>query len=132
MNDIDERVKGHYGWSGTMETIEAEIRGKGIDPAKVTVDELAPIDNYHWNRLAGTLVLARAVGIRAGESVLDVGGGIGGPARQLAHRYGATITVLDLVPDYCAVGETLTVWTNLEDRDHGRLLTSPGRDRRGG
>ena len=60
MNEIDERVSRHYGWSGLMETIEEEIRRNGIDPTQVTVDELAPVDNYHWHRLAGTLALARA------------------------------------------------------------------------
>ena len=116
MNEIDERVNRHYGWSGLMETIEEEIHRNGIDPTRVTVDELAPVDNYHWHRLAGTLALARVAAITADDSVLDVGGGIGGPARQLAHRYGCHVTVLDLTAEYCAVGETLTAWTNLEDQ----------------
>ena len=116
MNEIDERVNRHYGWSGLMETIEAEIRRNGIDPARVTVDELAPVDNYHWHRLAGTLALARVAAISTADRVLDVGGGIGGPARQLALRYGCRVTVLDLTAEYCAVGETLTAWTELEDK----------------
>ena len=82
----------------------------------MTVDDLAPVDNYHWHRLAGTLALARAAAISAADNVLDVGGGIGGPARQLAHRYGCRVTVLDLTAEYCAVGETLTAWTNLADQ----------------
>jgi SAM-dependent methyltransferase len=116
MNEIDERVNRHYGWSGLMETIDKEVRAKGIDPTRVTVDELAPVDNYHWHRLAGTLALARVAAITAEDSVLDVGGGIGGPARQLAHRYDCKVTVLDLTAEYCAVGETLTAWTKLEDK----------------
>ena len=116
MSGIDERVNRHYGWSGLMATIEEEIRRKGIDPARVTVDELAPVDNYHWHRLAGTLALARAAAISAADSVLDVGGGIGGPARQLAHRHGCRVTVLDLTAEYCAVGQALTAWTTLEDK----------------
>ena len=116
MSKIDDRVNRHYGWSGLMETIEAEIRRNGIDPSQVTIDELAPVDNYHWHRLAGTLALARATGISAADRVVDVGGGIGGPARQLAHRYGCHVTVVDLTAEYCAVGETLTAWTKLDER----------------
>jgi ubiquinone/menaquinone biosynthesis C-methylase UbiE len=116
MDEIDERVNRHYGWSGLMETIEAEIRRNEIEPTQVTVDELAPVDNYHWHRLAGTLALARAAEITDVDRVLDVGGGIGGPARQLAHRYGCRVTVLDLTDEYCAVGQTLTAWTKLEDK----------------
>lgn len=115
-DDIDQSISGHYGWSGLMERIEQELRQHGIDPRHVTVDQLAPIDNYHWYRLAGTLALARAATITSADRVLDVGGGIGGPARQLAQRFGCHVDVLDLTPAYCAVGETLTAWTRLTDR----------------
>jgi SAM-dependent methyltransferase len=115
MNDVDQRISDHYGWSGLMDAIEQELRQNGIDPEHVTVAQLAPIDNYHANRLAGTLALVRAAGITATDRVLDVGGGIGGPARQLAHRVGCEVTVLDLTAEYCAVGETLSAWTNLAD-----------------
>jgi ubiquinone/menaquinone biosynthesis C-methylase UbiE len=114
--DTEERIAGHYGWSGLMERIEEEIRQHGINPQQVTVDQLAPVDNYHWHRLAGTLALARLAAITETDRVLDVGGGIGGPARQLAQRFGCQVTVLDLTQDYCAVGETLTTWTRLTDR----------------
>lgn len=115
-DEIDQSVSGHYGWSGLMERIEQELRQHSIDPHRVTVDQLAPVDNYHWHRLAGTLALARLTAITGAERVLDVGGGIGGPARQLAQRFGCNVTVLDLTPAYCAIGETLTTWTHLTDR----------------
>jgi len=115
MNHVDERISSHYGWSGLMEAIDGELRRNGIDPQRVTIDQLAPVDNYHAYRLAGTLALARAAGITSADRVLDLGGGIGGPARQLAHRFGCRVTVLDLTAEYCAVGQTLTEWTDLTD-----------------
>ncbi len=114
--ETEGRISGHYGWSGLMERIEQEVRQHGLDPQRVTVDQLAPVDNYHWHRLAGTLALARLATITGADRVLDVGGGIGGPARQLASRFGCPVTVLDLTPAYCSVGETLTTWTRLTDR----------------
>jgi ubiquinone/menaquinone biosynthesis C-methylase UbiE len=116
MNEVDERISGHYGWPGLMDAIEKELRRNGIEPQDVTVAQLAPLDNYHAFRLAGTIALATATGISAADRVLDVGGGIGGPARQLADRFGCNVTVVDLTADYCAVGETLTTWTRLTDR----------------
>ena len=127
-DELDERVSSHYGWSGLQETIEQEMRRKGVDPEHVTVAQLAPVDNYHWHRLAGTLALARAAEITAADRVLDVGGGIGGPARQLAHRIGCHVTVLDLTAEYCAVGERLTAWTHLADKVsfvHANALDMP-------
>lgn len=116
LEETEGRISGHYGWSGLMERIEEELRHNGIDPRQVTVDQLAPVDNYHWRRLAGTLALARLAAITPADHVLDVGGGIGGPARQLAQRFGCQVTVLDLTEEYCSVGETITTWTHLTDR----------------
>ena len=131
LEEIERSVSDHYGWSGLKETIEAEIRRNGIEPQQVTVAQLAPVDNYHWLRLAGTLALADAAAITGTERVLDVGGGIGGPARQLASRSGCHVTVLDVTPEYCVVGETLTGWTGLTERVkfvHGSALEMPFRD----
>ena len=114
--EIDGRISGHYGWLGLMDSIEQEVRRNGIDPQHVTVDQLAPVDNFHMFRLAGTLALARVAAITRDDRVLDVGGGPGGPARQLAQRFGCEVTVLDLTPEYCAIGETLTTWTHLTQR----------------
>ena len=128
---LDDRISSHYGWSGLQETIEQELRSKGIEPEHVTVAQLAPVDNYHWHRLAGTLALARAAEITATDRVLDVGGGIGGPARQLAQRIGCHVTVLDLTAEYCAVGERLTAWTHLTDKVsfvHANALDMPFAD----
>ena len=43
-DELDERVSTHYGWSGLQETIEQEMRRKGVDPEHVTVAQLAPVD----------------------------------------------------------------------------------------
>lgn len=126
--EIQRSVSDHYGWSGLMATIEEEIRRHGINPREVTVAQLAPVDNYHWLRLAGTLALADAAAITNTERVLDVGGGIGGPARQLATRVGCHVTVLDVTREYCTVGETLTEWTGLTEQVtfvHGSALDMP-------
>ena len=116
MTDLDALVGGHYGWPGLMDAIEKELRQHGIDPEHVTVDQLAPVDNYHAFRLAGTIALARAAGISGIDHVLDVGGGIGGPGRQLASRFGCRVDVLDVTAEYCSVGSRLTAWTHLTDQ----------------
>ena len=116
MTDLDALVGGHYGWPGLMDAIEKELRQHGIDPEHVTVDQLAPVDNYHAFRLAGTIALARAAGISGIDHVLDVGGGIGGPGRQLASRFGCRVDVLDVTAEYCSVGSRLTAWTHLTEQ----------------
>src|SRR3970282_2307832 len=61
-------------------------------------------------------------------SVLDVGGGLGGPARTLARETGCRVTVLDLTEEYCRVGADLTRRTGLGDQvrcQHGNALALP-------
>ena len=71
--------------------------------------------------LEATHELARLAGVAAGMKVLDLGGGIGGPARVLASAYGADVTVLDLTPEFCRTGEALTRRVGLDDRIRFRV-----------
>ncbi len=52
----------------------------------------------------------------AGERILDIGGGIGGPARWIAARFGCHVTSLDLTPEFCRAAEELNAATDLSDR----------------
>lgn len=112
----ENAVSAHYGAWSLTNTIEKTLREEGVDPEQVTVEQLAPLDNFHSFGIAGTLELGRRAYIASDENVLDVGGGVGGPARMLASQYGCHVTVLDLTPEFCEAGETLTRWTKLADR----------------
>jgi len=89
------------------------IRAAGMDSEALTADDLAPVDQFHTGGKAATLELARLAGVRAGQTVLDVGGGLGGPARTLAGEFGCAVSVVDLTAEYCHVGAMLTARTGL-------------------
>lgn len=127
-NPTETLVTSHYSSGNFIGTIERVLRDAGIDPTHVTVEQLAPIDNFHTFGHAGTRELAHLAGVTAGQRVLDVGGGVGGPARFLAQEYGCHVTVLDLTEEFCRAGEVLTTWTHLADRVtfvHGNALDTP-------
>ncbi len=88
----------------------------GLDEHKLDIDDLAALDEFHAQGRAGTIALARLASLQPGERVLDVGSGIGGPARFLAARRGVTVTALDATERFCQVAEILTRGTGLEDR----------------
>ncbi|MCA8977598.1 MAG: methyltransferase domain-containing protein, partial [Planctomycetes bacterium] len=71
---------------------------------------------FHLGGADETMTMARLAGIGAEHRVLDVGGGIGGPARMLAQHLGCDVTVLDLCAEYCDVGRGLTRRAGLGDR----------------
>ncbi len=84
------------------------LRVAGKNLSALTLDDLAAVDQNHSGGKAATLALAQAAGAKAGERVLDIGGGIGGPARVLAHLFGCQVIVLDPIEDFCRAGASLS------------------------
>lgn len=109
-------VAAHYSREGLLATIEGALRAIGKDPSHLQVEDIAPIDQFHSRGYPATLELASMAGLKQSDRVLDVGGGLGGPARVIATIHGCDVTVLDLTPEFCAVGETITEWMKLENR----------------
>jgi SAM-dependent methyltransferase len=123
-----QALDAHYGRPDLWQAILAGLRAAGKDPEALTPDDLAPVDEFHTRGRQATLELADLVGIRRDERVLDVGGGLGGPARTLARAFGCHVTILDLTEEYCRVGEELTRRAGLADRlrfRHGDALHMP-------
>lgn len=115
-----EAVAEHYGSAGIAERVLAALReAKGPD-MPVTPDYLAPFDHFHGRGLVATQEIAAQLALQPGERVLDIGSGIGGPARWFAATYGVHVTGVDLTPEFCAAAEALNAATGLAD--HVRIL----------
>jgi SAM-dependent methyltransferase len=85
-------------------------------------------DQLHTLGPLATSALAELAGIAAGERVLDVGCGIGGPARHLASM-GAVVTGIDLTPAFCAAARTLNERAGVDiDIRQGSALALPWDD----
>jgi SAM-dependent methyltransferase len=111
-----DAVSAHYTVGDLGDTILASLRAAGRDPDALQVEDLAPLDQFHAGGADATRALIRRAGLQRGLRVLDVGGGLGGPARLIAHESGCTVTVLDLSEESCRVGEWLTARVGLADR----------------
>ncbi len=74
------------------------------------------MDEFHALGRPATIALAQLASVTAGDHILDVGAGIGGPARFLAARYGARVTALDATSRFLRIAEALTAATGLADR----------------
>ena len=117
MSEVDARiVEAYWGREDLAEAILAALAARGVDLDALTVDQLAPLDQFHGGGKPVTGRLARLAGIAPGTRVLDVGGGFGGPARTLAVEFGALVTSLDLTPSYVRAARMLTVRMRLADR----------------
>lgn len=103
--------------------------GKNVDA--LTVDDLAATDQFHGGGKDATLRLARLASLEPGTRVLDVGGGLGGPARTLAAQFGCRVTTIDLTPSYVEAARMLTARLGLAGKvahDLGDALALPYAD----
>jgi SAM-dependent methyltransferase len=127
-HDYPHTLNRHYGRAGIGEAILAGLRAAGKNLDALTPEDLAPADQFHTRGREATLELARMAGLERGMRVLDVGGGLGGPARTLAAEIGCHVTVVDLTEEFCRVGIELTARLRLGDRvafRHGNALDLP-------
>jgi cyclopropane fatty-acyl-phospholipid synthase-like methyltransferase len=109
-------VERHYGSAGLAERILAAWRAANGPDARPTPDSLAPFDHFHGRGVVATAEIAAQLALQPGEQVLDIGSGIGGPARWFAATFAVPVTGVDLTPEFCAAAEALNTATGLADR----------------
>ena len=101
---------------GIAARLFAALRAEQGEEAPVTPDALAPLDHMHARGLQATRELAELLDPRPGDAILDIGAGIGGPARWIAARFGCHVTGVELKPEYCAAAAALNAATGLSGR----------------
>lgn len=116
MSEQDEAVRAHYGRKGLAAGILEALEKAGKDLTALTLEDLAPIEEFHIGGRRPTLALARLAGLSEGMRVADVGCGIGGPARALAHHFGCEVMGVDLSEDFCEAASCLNERTGLANR----------------
>ena len=107
-------VAGHYGQGRLEESILAAVAREGKDPEKLAAADLSAVDEFHVGGIEATQELAKHMELRAGLRVLDVGSGIGGPARYFAAQHGCRVTGIDLTEEFVRVARSLTARTKLD------------------
>ncbi|MCK9463327.1 MAG: methyltransferase domain-containing protein [Proteobacteria bacterium] len=99
-----------------MNAIERDLARRGADPSHPSIRDLAAADQLHVGGLESIIAFADWVGLRPGARLLDLGSGLGGPARFLASERGAEVTAVELSPALDAAAAELTARTGLADR----------------
>jgi predicted O-methyltransferase YrrM len=121
MSGSNAEIVKPYATSGLLARLESALRDDGIDPAHPTIEALGPYDHFHGRGLEATEDMAALQAIQPTDHLLDVGSGLGGPARWLSARFGCRVTGIDLTQEFCAIAEHLTRLVGLEDRVHFRV-----------
>ncbi|MBZ9799379.1 class I SAM-dependent methyltransferase [Mesorhizobium sp. ES1-4] len=108
MTDNLDGVRAHYRASGLTERLKVALAALGPEDQRLMPDQLAGLDQFHTRGLAATAELAGLAGIGPETMVLDVGSGLGGPARFLAASYGCGVTGVDLSEPFVEAADYLT------------------------
>ncbi len=116
MNNYETSINKHYGKAGLFERITGMLTDAGADLDALTCDDLTAYDELHIGGRGETRNMAKLAGITEGKEVLDVGSGIGGPARTLAGEFGAKVSGLDITEEFCRTASAFTERVGLADK----------------
>lgn len=116
-----DKVAAHYTHGTLMDAILAKLAEAGIALDGLTAQDLAPMDHLHGRGREATDEMIARLRPQPGQRIIDIGCGVGGPARYLAATAGARVSGIDLTPEFIAVAEALATMTGLSDKADFRV-----------
>ena len=127
----DKSVSNHYSHGDLLNAIEAALPALGKTTENVTIEDLAPVDEFHIGGRLATDNLIGQLNFSEQSHVLDVGCGLGGATRYVATKYKNRVAGIDLTPEYIETGKALCSWLNLDSYItlvQGSALSMPFQD----
>ena len=95
---IEDKVASLYGLGGLGERILTALANTAADPDHPTLEELAPVDEFHIGGRPATDHFATQLDFASDHRLLDVGCGIGGTARYVTGHGWGQVTGVDITP----------------------------------
>ena len=85
----------------------------GLNDRKLEIEDLFPIDQYHARGIAATVDLGKRMPISENQRIIDIGCGLGGPARYFAKQFKCFITGIDITPSFIEIGNKFNKLTSM-------------------
>lgn len=123
-------IADHWG-RGDVYGLIVSALNKASKPLKgLTVEDLAPVDHFHARGFPATVELADRLPIKADQHIVDIGCGLGGPARYIAKRFQCTVSGVDITQPFVEAANMLTKLVRMEgqvkiERGDGQHLPYP-------
>jgi SAM-dependent methyltransferase len=127
----DKAVSEHYVHGDLLVAIQTAITKLGKTVDSVTIEDLAPVDEFHIGGRQATDAFLGQLNISEQCHMLDVGCGLGGASRVVANKYNNRVTGIDLTQEYIETGRALCAWVKLDKQvtlQHGSALSMPFQD----
>lgn len=111
---MTSEIADHWG-KGDIYSLIVSALNKMSKPLDIlTLEDLAPVDHFHARGLSATVELADRLPIKAGQHILDIGCGLGGPARYMANRFYCKVSGLDITLPFVEAANKLTELLGME------------------
>ena len=127
----DKDVSEHYLHGDLLTAIQASLAKLGLTVDTVTIEDLAPVDEFHIGGRMATENFLGHLNFSEPDHILDVGCGLGGAARYVANKYNNHVTGIDLTHEYIETGKALCAWVKLDKQitlQQGSALSMPFQD----
>jgi SAM-dependent methyltransferase len=118
----EQAIADHWATGDVYTRIMAALAQTSKSLDTLTVQDLTPVDHFHARGLPATVELGDRLPIQAHHHILDIGCGLGGPARYFAHRFHCTVSGIDITKPFVEAANKLTHLLGMEDRviiEHG-------------
>ena len=112
----ERAIADHWARGDVYAIIVGALERAGKSLATLTVEDLAPVDHFHARGFPATVELADRLPVKPGYDVLDIGCGLGGPARYFAQRFHCTVSGIDITEPFVEAARKLTALLRMEDR----------------
>jgi SAM-dependent methyltransferase len=116
MTDDTRHIHSYYSANDLYDRIIDGLNRIGKELSGITLEDLHPVDEFHIRGTVATQELIRLSEFRADMHVLDVGCGVGGSTRRLAHETGCRVTGVDLSAEYIDAAQRLTQLLGMQER----------------
>ncbi len=112
----EDALADHWGEGDVYSLIVSALEKTSKSLDSLTVNDLAPIDHFHARGFPATVELGDRLPIKANQHILDIGCGLGGPARYLAQRFQCKVSGVDITTPFVEAANKLTHLLGMDDR----------------
>lgn len=116
MQNFKNSVIYQYTRENIYETIVQRLHEQGVEKNKITREHISSVDEFHIKGAEVSLEMAKEAELSKELKVLDVGCGIGGPARMIADVFGCSVTGVDLTNEFIRTASLLSQLVGLSGK----------------
>ena len=113
---MTQAIADHWGKGDVYGRILSALREMKKPLDALTLEDLAPVDHFHARGFPATVELADRLPAKPEHHLVDIGCGLGGPARYMARRFGCRVSGVDITPPFVEAANRLTALLGMQSQ----------------